>query len=149
MNGRTIFLDVNIPMYAAGAPHLLRESCTGIMTAIAAGELMAVIDVEIVQEILHRYGALGNWPIAVSIAENVMAIIPLILPVTVEDIALTVEMAASYGPKGVKARDLIHAAVMRNNGIDTIVSADTHFDSIDGIDRISPQSLFTDLSKAR
>ncbi len=78
-----------------------------------------------------------------------MAIIPLILPVTVEDIALTVEMAASYGPKGVKARDLIHAAVMRNNGIDTIVSADTHFDSIDGIDRISPQSLFTDLSKAR
>ena len=141
-------MDVNIPMYAAGAPHSFRESCAGIMTAIATGELMAVIDVEIVQEILHRYGALGNWPIAVAIAENVLAIVPQILPVTVEDIALTVEMAATYGPKGVKARDLIHAAVMRNNGIDTIVSADTHFDSIDELSRISPQDLIATLNGA-
>ena len=148
MNSGILFVDVNVPMYAAGADHPLREACVRIMTAIATGELTAVIDVEIVQELLHRYGALGHWPVAVAIAENVMTIVPLILPVTVEDMTLTVDLARVYGPKGVKVRDLIHAAVMKNNGLDTIISVDTHFDAIDGLTRVGPQALLTELNGA-
>jgi hypothetical protein len=46
---RQIFIDVNIPMYAAGAKHILREPCRKIMKAIASGEVDAVTDAEIFQ----------------------------------------------------------------------------------------------------
>lgn len=144
MSDRPVFLDVNIPMYAAGMEHPLRDACVWIMTAVAAGELPAVIDVEIIQEILHRFGALGRWPLATSMAESVLAIVPVVLPINVEDITLTVELSRTYGPRGAKARDLIHAAVMRNNGLSTIISADAHFDLIDGLTRIDPQRFFAE-----
>ena len=35
-------------------------------------------------------------------------------------------------------RDAVHAATMRNNGLETIISADTHFDRIPGIRRADP-----------
>ena len=136
-----VFLDVNIPMYAAGTEHPLRDPCIEIMTAVAAGELPAVIDVEIIQEILHRYGALGRWPLAATLAENLIAIVPWVLPITLQDIQLTVELGRRYGGSGAKARDLIHAAVMRNHDITTIISADVHFDQIEGLQRISPQKF--------
>jgi predicted nucleic acid-binding protein len=136
-----VFIDVNIPMYAAGTAHPYRESCTRIITAVATGKIEGFIDTEIVQEILHRYGALGRWSLATSIASNVLAIFPNVLPVIEEDITLTVELASEYGPRGVRARDLIHAAVMRNHQISTLISTDSHFDQIPGIERIDPLNL--------
>lgn len=56
-----VFIDVNIPMYAAGTAHPYRESCAKIMAAVATGEIEGLIDTEIIQEILHRYGAMGHW----------------------------------------------------------------------------------------
>jgi hypothetical protein len=47
-------------MYAAGADHFLREPCRRIMKAIASGEVDAVTDVEIFQEILYRYMHIGQ-----------------------------------------------------------------------------------------
>jgi predicted nucleic acid-binding protein len=78
-----------------------------------------------------------------------MAIVPVILPVTQDDIALTIELSRVYGPGGAKARDLIHAAVMRNNGLSTIISADTHFDQIEELERIDPQRLFAERGQIR
>lgn len=144
MSEYPVFLDVNIPMYAAGGQHPLREACIWIMKSVAEGDLPAVIDVEIVQEILHRYGALERWSIAADMSENLMAIVPLVLPITVEDMALAVELSKTYGPKGVKARDIIHAAVMQNNGLSAIISADVHFDKFEGLTRIDPQRLFAE-----
>lgn len=54
---------------------------------------------------------------------------------------LATELFARYAAQGVKARDLIHAAVMLNNGVQTIVSTDSHFDQLDGIRRIHPQQF--------
>jgi len=136
-----IFLDVNVPMYAAGTEHPLKDACIEIMTAVAEGQLLAVIDAEIIQEVLHRYGALDRWPLAISLADNLMEIVAWILPITVQDIQLTVELARQYGGSSVKARDLIHAAVMQNHEITTIISADAHFDQIEGLRRISPQQF--------
>lgn len=144
MSADPVFLDVNIPMYAAGGEHPLRDSCVWIMTAVAAGELPAVIDVEIIQEILYRFGAAGRWPLAISMAENILKIVPVVLPVTTKDMKLTVDLTRTYGPIGAKARDLIHAAVMRNNGLQTIISADTHFDMIDGLTRIDPRRFVSE-----
>lgn len=45
-------------------------------------------------------------------------------------------------PQGVKARDLLHTAVMQTHQLTHIISTDTHFVQIDGIARLDPQILF-------
>jgi predicted nucleic acid-binding protein len=35
-------------------------------------------------------------------------------------------------------RDAVHAATMITNGLDTMISADAHFDAIRGLRRIDP-----------
>lgn len=145
MNAKSIFIDVNVPMYAAGQPHRYQTPCRQIMKAIAEEKLSAVIDTEIIQEILYRYGALQRWEIAVSMAFDVMTLTPTILPVTEEAIRLTVDMFDRYAKKGATARDLIHAAVMKTNELAEIISVDEHFDRIDGIQRIDPSSFASTL----
>jgi len=55
-----IFIDVNIPMYAGGSPHPLREPSQQVILAIVAAQLDAVTDAEIFQEILYRYLHIGQ-----------------------------------------------------------------------------------------
>lgn len=50
-----VFIDTNIPMYAAGTPHRLREPSRQVIRSIVVGRLDAVTDVEVFQEILYRY----------------------------------------------------------------------------------------------
>lgn len=136
------FLDVNVPMYAAGREHPYRESCRWVMGEIAAGRLEAAIDTEIVQEVLYRYGAIGRWRVGATLAENLLDLVDKVYPVQPEDIRLTVELFRRYAAEGIPARDVIHVAVMRNNGLSEIISTDTHFDLIEGIRRLDPQTLF-------
>ena len=135
------FLDVNVPMYAAGKDHPHKESCVWVLTEIADGRLDVVIDAEIIQELLYRYGAIQQWSLGVQIAENLLDLIPVVLPVTAEDMRTAVSLFARYAPQGVKARDLLHTAVMHNHHLTHIISIDNHFDLIDGLTRLTPQKL--------
>lgn len=138
-----VFMDVNVPMYAAGKPHIYKEACVWLLTEIADGRLSAAIDTEIIQEILYRYGALRRWDVAVQMAANLMDMMPVVYSIQISDMYTAVELTARYGPQGIKARDLIHAAVMQNNGLTHIISTDKHFDQIEGITRLDPQVLFS------
>jgi predicted nucleic acid-binding protein len=137
-----IFLDVNIPMYAAGKPHPYRQSCAWVMSEVASGRLSAAIDAEIVQEILYRFGSLKLWELAVAMASEVLNLIPVVLPVTQDDAMRSVALFERYAPTGISARDVVHVAVMQNNGLAEIISTDEHFDTIEGIKRLDPLSLF-------
>lgn len=139
-----LFLDVNVPMYAAGTSHPYKEACAWILTEIAEGRLSVAIDTEIIQEILYRYGALGEWKLAVAMATNVLDLVPTILPVTPDEIQIAVQLFDQYAPQGIKARDVIHVAVMQTNDLTRIISADKHFDKISDITRLDPQNLFAD-----
>ncbi len=136
------FVDTNIVMYAAGAAHPYKEPCVWVVTEIAAGRIPAVTDAEVVQEILYRYGALQRWQIACEMATSLFELLPAVLPVTPTDAKQAVELFAVYAPNGVKARDVIHVAVMQNNGIDRIISTDKHFDLVDGLVRYDPLDLY-------
>lgn len=138
MNEGPYFLDVNVPMYAAGKAHPYKESCVWVLTEVANGRLDAVISSEIIQEILYRYGALAQAQIGVQMAQNLMDLVPTVLPVTVEDMQTAVALFAEYAPKGVKARDVVHTAVMQNHQLTHIISTDKHFDQIEGIIRVDP-----------
>ncbi len=49
-----VFIDANIPMYAAGKPSPYKDKCRDILAGIVAGSLAAVTDAEVFQEILYR-----------------------------------------------------------------------------------------------
>jgi uncharacterized protein len=79
------FLDTAVPMYAAGKPHRYRDACQWVLGEVALGRLQVLIDVEVLQEILHRYGALGRYVEAVSMVTRLTTLVPQVLPVTAGD----------------------------------------------------------------
>ena len=146
--GEAFFLDVNVPMYAAGGNHRYKEPCAWIMTAIAENRLQAVIDAEIVQEILYRFGAQRRWDIGTSMAESLLDIVEKVLPVTREDVTLATTLFAEHGPHGVSARDALHVAVMTNHGLTKILTVDADFARFSGIERVDPLLLYGDRDKS-
>ena len=142
------FLDTAVPMYAAGTPHRYRDACQWVMTQIATGAMQVAIDGEVIQEILHRYGALGRHADAVNMARDLMTLVPQIFAVTAADMQTAVTLFQQYAPQGVRARDCIHAAIMRNHGLTDIISPDTHFDLIAGLTRLDPIVLHQSTSQS-
>ena len=142
------FLDTAVPMYAAGTPHPYRDACQWLMTEIACVRMQVVIDAEVIQEILHRYGALGRHADAVNMARDLMTLVPQILPVTAADMQTAVTLFQQYGPQGLRARDAIHAGIMQNHGLTHIISSDAHFDLIPGLTRLDPIKLYQGASQA-
>jgi predicted nucleic acid-binding protein len=123
-------------MYAVGAQHPLKAPCLAILDSVATGKLTAVTDVEVLQEILHRYTALGQRLRAVEVAELLLQIVPDALPVTIEDFLLATQLHSQY--VALQARDSLHLAIMQRQGIFHIISADRHFDGIPGLIRLDP-----------
>lgn len=142
MNTGLYFLDVSVPMYAAGQDHRYREACVWVMTEVTERRIEVAVDTEIIQEILYRYGALQRWKVAVTLATSVLDLVPLVYAVTVDDARVAVSLFEEYAPQGVKARDVLHVAVMRRHGLARIISADRHFDAIEGIERLDPLALY-------
>ena len=144
MSKEIFFLDVNVPMYAAGKEHAYKTPCVWLMTEIAEGHIIVAIDTEIIQEVLYRYGALGHWQIGATMATSLLDIVPTVYPILVADAREVVELFKRYAKQGVKARDPIHVAVMSNNALTKIISTDAHFDRVEGIVRLDPQTMFAE-----
>lgn len=130
------FIDANIPMYAAGAEHALKAPCVAILESIAKGELKAVTDAEVVQEILHRYTALGRRNHAVEVCRLFLQFVPNVLPITRQIIERALEFHLQFSQ--LQARDSLHVAAMVEYKIARIISADRHFDGVPGIFRLDP-----------
>lgn len=132
-----VLLDVNVPMYAAGREHPLRAPAQRVILAVASGELEAVTDVEVLQEILYRYLRSGERQQGLAVFDHFQQLMAdRILPVTAEDLRRVRSLAVSH--PSLSPRDLVHLAVMQGNGLGTIITADRHFDGIDGIRRLDP-----------
>ncbi len=134
-----LFLDTNIPMYAAGTAGRYKEPCVEILKAVAVGHLDAVTNVEVFQEILYRYHALKRPADGIELSIYFRQCVPNALPVLWNDIEMTLKLLHTY--RGLKPRDALHAGVMLNHGITQICSADKDFDRIKEINRIDPLTL--------
>jgi len=135
-----LFIDVNIPMYAAGTTHPLREPSQRVIKAIAAGQLDALTDAEVFQEILYRYLHIGEREKGFRVFDLFYRImLGNILPIEDMAIQLARELAEQY--PAMSPRDLIHLAVMLRQNIQTIITTDTGFDSVKEIRRIDPQNF--------
>lgn len=136
------FIDSNIIMYAAGRDHPLKKPSLNILTRIQSGRLDAVSSVEVLQEILYRYWSIGELTKGCQVFADFESLIPNFLDIKRADLILAKDLLRKRSE--IKPRDALHVAVMKNNKIAVIISADRDFDSIPGIKRRDPLEFAVD-----
>lgn len=130
-----IFIDSNLPMYLVGSEHPHKSDAVRVLDDLIAKGEHLVTDVEVLQEILHRYTAIARLDAIQPAFEVVLDLVDEVLPVHLEEVEDAKDIV--LGQYGVSARDAIHVAVMRENQIDRIASFDAGFDRVPGVERIS------------
>ncbi len=130
------FLDANVIMYSLGSSHLCKEPCKNILAKIKSGDIRAVTNTEVLQEILHRYFFVGKPDIAEIGYASMIRLCLMVFPVTLSETNRALELMKAI--PAITSRDAIHAATMISNDIKEIISTDSHFDLIPGINRIDP-----------
>jgi predicted nucleic acid-binding protein len=135
------FIDTNVPMYAAGAPHPYRGPAVEVLAAAAERPQAFVTSAEVLQEILHRrIAARGRWTIGARVLQAFHDLMrERIEPILDADVMLASGLAADA--PGADARDLLHAAVMRRLGVTLVISTDRGFDAIEGITRLELERI--------
>ncbi|SPD72990.1 conserved hypothetical protein [uncultured Desulfobacterium sp.] len=131
------FIDANLIMYSLGSHHPLREPCREFLKKIKDGLIQVITNTEVLQEILYRFFSIKKPSLAALAYTSLVEICVEILPVTHKDMDLALELLKKY-PE-ITSRDAVHAATMINCEIREILSADSHFDLIPEIRRISPE----------
>lgn len=129
-----IFVDSNIPMCLVGAPHPRKVDAQRLIErALADGERL-VTDVEVLQEILHRYVAIDRRDAIQPAFDAILGVVDDVFSID----RATVERARTVvlGRRSLSARDALHVSVMEREGIVRILSFDTGFDGHPGITRI-------------
>ncbi|MEA1965588.1 MAG: type II toxin-antitoxin system VapC family toxin [Candidatus Aerophobetes bacterium] len=130
------FIDANVIMYTVGKEHKYKEPCSLLVRRIAEENIVVASDTEVLQEILYRYWLIREFKRARETYNDFKSLISLMLPVTIDDVSLALELLERY--RNIQPRDAIHSAVMLNNGLTRIYSTDAHFDEIKEIERIDP-----------
>ena len=132
-----ILIDANIFMYAAGSSHRYKEPSASFLASVARGEMDAAVDAEILQEILHRYRAIGRWDQGKRVFDLTRQLVPHVIPLSAEDLDLTRTLMDNYPQT--TARDALHAAVYYGSGADGFCSYDKDFDIFASLRRIEPR----------
>lgn len=131
-----IYVDATIPIYARGAAHPHRDPCRRALARIVRDEVACCTSLWVLEEIMHRYLALGQPRDAAQAISHFMALVPEVLPAGRADILNAFDLLGEA--PSLPARDLLHLAAMRSSGVTEILSVDAHFDGIAGMRRIDP-----------
>ena len=130
-----IFIDSNVPMYLVGAPHPNKDRAIAMLTQLVRDEEQFVTDVEVYQEILHRYTAIQRLDSIDAAFEGLDAIADDILTFGISEVRAARTLIGSVD--SLSARDALHVAVMQKAGTNRILSFDVGYDNCPGIDRLS------------
>lgn len=131
-----ILVDANVLMYAAGADHPNKLLATKLLERVAAGEIDAALDAEVLQEIIHRYRALQRWADGRKVYDLARRLFPHVLAITGSVMDLAKQLADDNS--SISARDAVHASVVAVYQLQGIYSFDTDFDRIAGCRRLLP-----------
>ena len=134
-----VFLDANVFLYAAGATDPYHEPCRRVLRKVEEGSLPANTSAEVVQELLFVLWRRGLADKGIRLARSVIDLFPELLPQTRDELRDACGILSRNSE--LTPRDAVHVATMRRHGIDTIVSADVHFDGIRGIRRVDPAQV--------
>ncbi|MEZ5499794.1 MAG: type II toxin-antitoxin system VapC family toxin [Steroidobacteraceae bacterium] len=129
-----ILIDSSIPMYLVGAPHPHKIDAQRALERLVSERKRLVTDVEVLQEILHRYVAINRRDAIQAAFDAVLGIVEEVLAVDVA--AIERAKAVMLGHPSLSARDALHIAIMELHGIQRILSFDAGFDAYPGIRRV-------------
>lgn len=128
-----IFIDSNIPMYLVGAPHPHKAEARHLLELCIHREERLVTDAEVLQEILHRYVAIGRRDAIQPAFDVLLGVVDEVFPIEVTDVERA--KAVIHGNERLSARDALHVAVMGRHGVERILTFDTGFDGVAGVRR--------------
>ncbi len=129
-----IFLDSNVPMYLVGADHPNKDRAVAVLAQLARDGERFITDVEVYQEILHRYTAIRRQDAIDYAFQSLDRLVTEVLPFGMAEVRSARELIRAVN--GISARDALHVAVMRKAGANRILSFDSGFDACPGIERI-------------
>lgn len=130
----TVFVDSNIPMYLVGADHPNKGRARAAVERLVADGERLVTDAEVMQEILHRYTAIGRRDAIGPALEVLLGIVDEV--VAVDGDAVLAASRLLERTSGLSARDALHVAIMRRQGIDDVLTFDVGFEAISGLRRL-------------
>ena len=130
-----IFVDSNIPMYLVGAAHPHKTDAQRLLEAAIVSREKLVTDAEVLQEILHRYSAIGRLDAIQPAFDALLAVVDEVM--SIEELDVLTAKDILLGTQGLSSRDALHVAVMRRKSVDSIMTFDRGFDGISRIVRIS------------
>lgn len=128
-----IFVDSNLPMYLVGAAHPHKVDAQRLLESAIANRERLVTNVEVLQEILHRYVAIDRREAIQAAFDVLLGAVDEVFSVELADVERAKTIV--FGLK-VSARDAIHLATMERRRITRIMSFDSGFDNFAGITRL-------------
>ena len=126
-----VFIDANIPMYAAGSGHPNKETSKKILEKISRKQIFGVTSAEVLQEILHRYQSINMLSSGIALFEAFSNIIDEVLQINFKILESAKNILS--GNPNIFTRDAIHAATMEYYCIDYIATFDKHFEHFKNI----------------
>jgi predicted nucleic acid-binding protein len=122
-------------MYLVGAPHPRKSDAQRMLERFLADRERLVTDAEVLQEILHRYVAIER-PDAIQPAfDALLGVVDEVFAVDRDAVERAKRIV--LGHRRISARDAIHVATMEQHAVGRIMSFDSGFDGLPGIERLS------------
>jgi uncharacterized protein len=121
-------------MYLVGAPHPHKVEAQLLIERLIASGQRLVTDVEVMQEILHRYTAIDRREAIGPALKVTLDVVDQVFPVDKADVLRAAEIVDNR--LLFSARDAVHIAIMERHGVTEIVSFDADFDRWPGLKRI-------------
>ncbi|MGH9399559.1 MAG: type II toxin-antitoxin system VapC family toxin [Thermoanaerobaculia bacterium] len=122
-------------MYLVGAQHPHKRDARLTLEKLLADTERLVTDVEVLQEVLHRYVAIDRRDAIQPAFDALLGVVDEVFAVELADVERAKRIV--LGNARLSARDSLHLAVMERQGISRIMSFDEGFDGFPGITRIA------------
>lgn len=122
-------------MYLIGAAHAHKIDAQRALERLISERERLVTDAEVLQEILHRYTAIGRREAIQPAFDALLGVTDEVLPIDI-DVAQRARAIVLERPR-LSARDAVHVAVMQAHNIERILSFDAGFDHLPGITRLA------------
>ena len=129
-----IFVDSNIPMYLVGADEGRRAEARRLVERAIGDREKLVTSAEVLQEILHRYGAIARRDAIQPAFDALLGVVDDVFDIGRADVERAKHIM--LGRPRLSARDALHLATMERQRVRTIMSFDAGFDGYPDVVRI-------------
>jgi uncharacterized protein len=130
-----VYIDTNVFVYAVGGESPFRDPCRRLLRAVANQRVNGETSAYAVQEVAHQRRRRGDED-AARRARDVAAMCAAVHATDHKVVLGALDLIENR--PGLSVSDAIHAATALTHGIGHVVSADSDFDDIPGIERVDP-----------